>query len=95
MKAIHGGKAKNDKLVLSRVEGIAILLRGGMLPMTYVYPALMRSTRDLLRRRMHLMHKRSELLVHIQNTNSQYCLAQFGETDRLQKEPRRWCRAFP
>jgi len=39
----------------------------------------MRSTRDLLRRRMHLMRKRSELLAHIQNTNSQYCLPQFGK----------------
>jgi transposase len=47
--------------------------------MAYVYPAEMRSTRDLLRRRMHLMHKRSELLVHIQNTNSQYCLPEFGK----------------
>src|SRR5438093_2340583 len=76
MKAIHGGKAKNDKIDSHK---IAALLRGGMLPMAYVYPALMRSTRDLLRRRMHLMHKRSELLTHIQNTNSQYCLPQFGK----------------
>ena len=76
MKAIHGGKAKNDKIDAHK---IAALLRGGMLPMAYVYLALMRSTRDLLRRRMHLMHKRSELLTHIQNTNSQYCLPQFGK----------------
>ena len=76
MKAIHGGKAKNDKIDAHK---IAALLRGGMLPMAYVYPALMRSTRDLLRRRMHLMNKRSELLTHIQNTNSQYCLPQFGK----------------
>src|SRR5947208_914643 len=54
MKAIHGGKAKNDKIDAHK---IAALLRGGMLPMAYVYPARMRSTRDLLRRRMHLMHK--------------------------------------
>jgi transposase len=76
MKAIHGGKAKNDKIDAHK---IAVLLRGGMLPMAYVYPAGMRSTRDLLRRRMHLMRKRSELLAHIQNTNSQYCLPQFGK----------------
>ena len=50
-----------------------------MLPMAYVYPAEMRATRDLLRRRNHLMRKRSELLVHIQNTNSQYCLPEFGK----------------
>ena len=57
MKAIHGGKAKNDKI---DAQKIALLLRGGMLPMAYVYPAEMRATRDLLRRRCHLMRKRSE-----------------------------------
>jgi len=44
MKAIHGGKAKNDK---SDAQKIAVLLRGGMLPQAYVYPAAMRATRDL------------------------------------------------
>ncbi len=39
----------------------------------------MRATRDLLRRRCHLMRKRAELLAHIQNTNSQYCLPPFGK----------------
>ena len=71
MKAIHGGKAKNDKIDAHK---IAVLLRGGMLPQAYVYPAEMRATRDLLRRRMHLMRNRAELLAHIQNTNSQYNL---------------------
>lgn len=47
--------------------------------MAYVYPRKMRSTRDLLRRRNHLMRKRSELLAHIQNTNSQYNLPEFGK----------------
>jgi len=67
MKAIHGGKAKNDKIAAHK---IAVLLRGGMIPMAYVYPPEMRATRDLLRRRCHLMRKRAELLAHIQNTNS-------------------------
>src|SRR3954454_18952668 len=71
MKAIHGGKAKNDKIDAYK---IAVLLRGGMLPQAYVYPAEMRATRDLLRRRIQLMRKRAELLAHIQNTNSQYNL---------------------
>jgi transposase len=39
----------------------------------------MRATRDLLRRRMHLMHKRAELLSHIQNTNHQYNLPEIGK----------------
>jgi transposase len=76
MKAIHGGKAKNDKLDAYK---IAMLLRGGMLPQAYVYPAEMRATRDLLRRRMHLMRKRAALLTHIQNTNSQYNLPAIGK----------------
>jgi transposase len=76
MKAIHGGKAKNDKIDSQK---IAVLLRGGMLPQAYVYPAEMRATRDLLRRRLHLTRKRAELLAHIQNTNSQYNLAEIGK----------------
>jgi transposase len=71
MKAIHGGKAKNDRIDSKK---IAALLRGGMIPMAYVYPPEMRSTRDLMRRRNHLMRKRAELLAHIKNTNSQYNL---------------------
>jgi transposase len=76
MKAIHGGKAKNDKIDSHK---IAALLRGGMLPQAYVYPAEMRATRDLLRRRTHLMRKRAELLSHVQNTNSQYNLPEIGK----------------
>jgi transposase len=76
MKAIHGGKAKNDKIDAHK---IAVLLRGGMIPQAYVYPQGMRSTRDLLRRRMHLMHQRAQLLAHIQNTNSQYNLPEIGK----------------
>ena len=40
---------------------IAVLLRGGMLPMAYVYPPEMRATRDLLHRRCHLVQKRAAL----------------------------------
>src|SRR5919109_3206526 len=50
-----------------------------MIPQAYVYPAEMRATRDLLRRRTHLMRKRAELLAHIQNTNSQYNLPDIGK----------------
>jgi len=75
MKAIHGGKAKNDKIDSHK---IAILLRGGLVPQAYVYPAAMRSTRDLLRRRLHLVRKRGELLAHIQNTRAQYNLPEFN-----------------
>jgi transposase len=74
MKAIHGGKAKNDRIDAHK---IAALLRGGMIPMAYVYPSEMRATRDLLRRRNHLMRKRADLLAHIQNTNHQYNMPRF------------------
>lgn len=74
MKAIHGGKAKHDRIDAHK---IAVLLRGGMLPETYVYPPAMRATRDLLRRRLHFTRKRAELLTHIENTNSQYNLPAF------------------
>jgi hypothetical protein len=68
MKAIHGGKAKHDRL---DAQKIAVLLRGGMLPQAYAYPATMRATRDLLRRRLHLVRQRAERLTHIRQTNSQ------------------------
>ena len=71
MKAIHGGKTKNDKI---DAEKIARLLRGGNLPVAYVYPKAMRDTRDLLRRRTFLVRRRAELLAHVVNTNSQYNL---------------------
>ena len=69
MKAIHGGKAKTDKIDAHK---IAVLLRGGMLPQAYVYPKGMRETRDLLRRRTFLVRRRAEALVHLSNTNSRY-----------------------
>jgi transposase len=74
MKAIHGGKAKNDRIDAHK---IAVLLRGGMLPQAYAYPAGMRATRDLLRRRLHLVRKRGQLLAHIQMTNQAHNLPGF------------------
>ena len=71
MKAIHGGKAKNDRIDAHKIAG---LLRGGNLPQSYVYPREMRSTRDLLRRRLGLVRQRGRLQAHIQNTHHQYNL---------------------
>jgi transposase len=76
MKAIHGGKAKNDRI---DAEKIAVLLRGGTLPQAYVYPKGLRETRDRLRRRMYLVHRRAEAITHVQNTNSQYNLPASGK----------------
>jgi hypothetical protein len=47
MKAIHGGKAGDDKIDSSK---IAHLLRGGNLPMAYAYPKGLRETRDVVER---------------------------------------------
>lgn len=71
MRAIHGAKVKNDRVDSKK---IAMLLRSGMFPLSYVYPRAWRATRDLLRRRNFFMRKRAELLAHIVNTNSQYNL---------------------
>jgi len=76
MQAIHGGKATNDKL---DAHTIAVLVRGGRLPQAYVYPAEMRATRDLLRRRMPLARTRGALLAHVPHTNSQYHLPALGK----------------
>ncbi|RKY15982.1 MAG: IS110 family transposase, partial [Planctomycetota bacterium] len=75
MKAIHGAKAKNDRIDAFK---IAKLLAGGMLPHAYVYPREMRATRDLMRRRLHLVRKRGQLLAHIENTYHQHNLARPG-----------------
>src|SRR5438874_8849054 len=74
MKAIHGGKAKNDRIDANK---IARLLRGGNFPLAYVYPKGMRETRDLLRRRNFFVRQRSGLFTHLQILNSQYNLPPF------------------
>src|SRR4051794_8011069 len=76
MKAIHGGKAKNDRLDAQKIAG---LLKGGFFPMAYVYPKAKRETRDLLRRRSFFVRQRAQLIAHIQNTNSQYNLPPFDK----------------
>jgi len=76
MKAIHGGKTKNDKIDSYK---IAALLKGGNFPIAYPYPAKMRATRDLLRRRMYIARRCGELVAHIQNTNTQYNLPAFAK----------------
>ncbi len=69
MRAIHGTKTKNDRIDSQK---IAHLLRAGLLPQAYVYPAAMRATRDLLRRRAYLVRRRAEALTHVQLIGWQY-----------------------
>jgi transposase len=76
MRAIHGAKAKNDKIDSRKIAG---LLRGGTIPQSYVYPAKTRSARDLLRRRTYFVRKRAELGTHVHNTRSQANLSPHGK----------------
>ena len=76
MKAIHGGKHKHDKL---DAQKIARLTYGGNLPLAYTYPAKMRATRDLMRRRGFLVRTRAHLLMHLQTTCQQYNLPAFNK----------------
>ena len=71
MKAIHGGKAKNDKIDSYK---IAKLIRGGNFPLAYVYDKEMLATRDLLRRRTKIVRHGADLKAHVANTASQYNL---------------------
>lgn len=71
MKAIHGGKAKSDRIDSYK---IAKLMRGGNFPLSHTYPKKLRATRDLLRRRMNLMRYTSQLKAHVTNTKAQYNL---------------------
>ena len=71
LKAIHGGKVKNDKV---DSEKLAYLLRGGNFAVAYAYPKQWRATRDLLRRRTHFVRRRGQTLTHIANTHHQYNL---------------------
>lgn len=69
MKAIHGGKAKNDRIDSHK---IALLMRGGNFPIAYVYPREMRATRDLLRRRTKMVRYSAQFKAHVSNTSTQY-----------------------
>ncbi|MGL1904350.1 MAG: IS110 family transposase [Fibrobacterales bacterium] len=63
MKMIHGSKVKNDKI---DAQKIAQMIFAGLFPLAYSYPDKeLRAIRDLLRRRMKLMHDRAELMTHI------------------------------
>ncbi len=74
LKAIHGAKVKNDKV---DSEKLALLLRGGTFATAYAYPAKLRATRDLLRRRTHFVRLKAQALTHLQIVNHQHNLDAF------------------
>lgn len=77
LKAIHGGKTKTDRI---DSEKLALLLRGGNFPISYAYPAELRDTRDLLRRRGTIVRRRSATITHVQMVNHQQNLPPFEKS---------------
>ncbi len=92
MKAIHGGKTKNDKQDSLK---IAQLLRGGNLPVGWAYPTAMRSQRDLCRRRCYFTRQRAELQGHVRNTCMQYNVASPGGQLRYATHQEGLAQTFP
>ena len=64
LKAIHGGKNKNDRI---DSEKLAHLLRSNLIPPAYVYPTERRPLRALLRQRIYYVWSRAQLLARIQS----------------------------
>ena len=62
LHSIHGGKHKNDK---EDAKELADILRTNRLPPAYVYPRQRRPIRAVLRRRMHFVWLRAELMGHL------------------------------
>ena len=69
IKQMSGKKHKNDPV---DARAIADLLRTNRFPPAYAYPAEMRSTRDLLRRRHFFVRRRAGTYTHLQNTLNQH-----------------------
>jgi transposase len=81
MKAIHGGKTKNDRIDSHK---IALLVQSGMFPLSYVYPREQRPLRDLLRRRLSFTRHRADLLRHLQLINTQNNFPAIGMISKSQ-----------
>jgi transposase len=86
MKAITGGKKKNDKL---DSKTLANLMRTNYFPKAYPYPKEMRPTRDLLRRRNYYVSLRSSFNTHIQIIFHQHEIYDVEGPDIKKKNTRR------
>ena len=75
MRAIHGGKAKNDQIDANKIAG---LLRGGMFPMRTSIRATCVARVTFCGGACFFVN-RSELIAHVVNTNSQYNLPEFAK----------------
>lgn len=86
MKAITGGKKKNDKI---DSKTLADLMRGNLFPSAYAYPKEWRSTRDLLRRRNYYVSLRASVNTHIQTIFAQEAILDVKGPDVKRKSGRR------
>jgi transposase len=86
IKQMSGKKHKNDPV---DARGIADLLRTNRFPPAYAYPAEMRSTRDLLRRRHFFVRRRAGTYTHLQNTLNQHGNMKSFRADVHRKSDRR------
>jgi transposase len=86
MKAVHGGKKKNDRL---DSKAIANLMRANHFPIAYAYPKEMRATRDLLRRRRHFVGLRAAGYAHLQIVFHQHAILDVAEKQVKDKNTRR------
>jgi transposase len=84
LKAIHGGKNKNDRL---DSEKIAHLLRSNLIPPSYVYPARMRPLRALLRQRTFFVWRRSDLLARLQSHQLAHNRPTLSGRNRYNRDP--------
>src|SRR5262249_34958436 len=75
LKAIHGGKAKNDRIDAGKR---ARILKGGTFPIASVYPKGLREPRAL-RRRTYLVRQRAAAIAPIQIAKSQYNRPPFSQ----------------
>ena len=64
MKAIHGARPRTTSSIVEDCDPAPRRPAAAGVRL----PAAMRATRDLIRRRLHLVRKRGQLLAHIQNT---------------------------
>jgi transposase len=86
MKAIRGNKNKNDRI---DSKTIADLMRTNFFPPAYAYPAKMRATRDLLRRRSFYVSLGAGANTHIQSSFSQKAILNVYGWDVKKKTTRR------
>jgi transposase len=80
LKAIHGGKNKNDRI---DSEKLAHLLRTNLIPPAYVYPAAMRPLRALWRQRLCYVWRRAELLARIASHQLAHNRSPIKQTRRI------------